>query len=97
MNVGKAVIGTMATTLLLAYSGGYATLLMAFMAKNTNEFALININYISSEILNIIVGSFGLVLTAPLTAIIGGFILSFEKKNIIKINKKAKNVSKLEL
>ncbi|MDO7976978.1 YibE/F family protein [Oceanotoga teriensis] len=96
-NVGKAVIGTMATTLLLAYSGGYATLLMAFMAKNTNEFALININYISSEILNIIVGSFGLVLTAPLTAIIGGFILSFEKKNIIKINKKAKNVSKLEL
>ncbi|MDN5341295.1 MAG: hypothetical protein PWP28_170 [Oceanotoga sp.] len=97
LNVGKAVIGTMATTLLLAYSGGYATLLMAFMAKNTNEFALININYISSEILNIIVGSFGLVLTAPLTAIIGGFILSFEKKNIIKINKKAKNVSKLEL
>ena len=32
-NVGKAVIGTMTTTLLLAYSGGYLTLLMLFMTE----------------------------------------------------------------
>jgi len=73
-NVGKAVIGTMTTTLLLAYSGSYLTLLMSFMAQGVDTSAMINISYISSEILKTIVGSFGLILTAPLTAIIGGFI-----------------------
>jgi uncharacterized membrane protein len=90
LNVGKAVIGTMTTTLLLAYSGGFATLLMAFMAQGVNEMALLNINYISSEILNIIVGSFGLVLTAPFTAFIGsiiinhGFILNKSLKSLFQ-------------
>lgn len=73
-NVGKAVIGTMATTLLLAYSGSFLILLMVFMAQGTNPFAMLNINYIASEILNTLVGSLGLVLTAPFTAIIGSVI-----------------------
>jgi uncharacterized membrane protein len=90
INVGKAVIGTMTTTLLLAYSGGFATLLMTFMAQGVTEMALLNINYISSEILNIIVGSFGLVLTAPFTAFIGsiiinhGFILNKSLKSLFQ-------------
>ena len=32
LNVGRAAMGTMTTTLLLAYSGGYVALLMVFMA-----------------------------------------------------------------
>lgn len=37
MNVGRAAMGTMTTTLLLAYSGGYIALLMTFMAaRHTN-------------------------------------------------------------
>lgn len=32
MNVGRAAMGTMTTTLLLAYSGGYVALMMTFMA-----------------------------------------------------------------
>ena len=35
MNVGRAAMGTMTTTLLLAYSGGYVTLMMVFMAQGT--------------------------------------------------------------
>ena len=31
MNVGRAAMGTMTTTLLLAYSGGYITSLMVYM------------------------------------------------------------------
>ncbi|SDC76138.1 YibE/F family protein [Geotoga petraea] len=93
LNVGRAVIGTMTTTLLLAYSGGFATLLMAFMAQGVNEMALLNINYISSEILNIIVGSFGLVLTAPLTAFLGSIIINHE---FIKENKSLKSLFQKE-
>jgi uncharacterized membrane protein len=74
--VGRAVVGTMTTTLLFAYSGGYLTLLMAFMAQGVNTSAMLNLNYFSSEVLITVIGSFGLVLTAPLTAIIGAFVFT---------------------
>lgn len=73
-NIGRTVIGTMTTTLLLAYSGGFTALLMVFIAQGTPTINILNINYVAAEILHTIVGSFGLVLVAPLTAIIGGII-----------------------
>lgn len=73
-NVGKAVIGTMTTTLLLAYSGGYLTLLMLFISKNSSFIRIINLKIVAAEIMRTIVGSIGLVLVAPLTAVIAGWI-----------------------
>ncbi|MBI9063840.1 MAG: YibE/F family protein [Marinilabiliaceae bacterium] len=72
--VGKSVVGTMTTTLLLAYSGGFTALLMVFMAQGTPFINIVNMNYVSAEFLHTMVGSFGLVLVAPFTAIIGGWI-----------------------
>ncbi|MCL3779031.1 YibE/F family protein [Prolixibacteraceae bacterium JC049] len=72
--VGKTVVGTMTTTLLLAYSGGFSALLMVFIAQGTPVTNMLNLNYVSGEILQILVGSFGLVLVAPFTAIIGSWI-----------------------
>ena len=76
--VGKAVVGTMTTTLLLAYSGGFSALLMVFIAQGTPMINILNLNYVSGEILHTLVGSFGLVLVAPFTAIIGAWV--FTKK-----------------
>jgi len=76
--ISHAVIGTMTTTLLFAYSGSFIFILMAFMIKGTPSATIFNINFIAAEILYTMVGSFGLVLVAPLTAIIGGFL--FTKK-----------------
>jgi uncharacterized membrane protein len=73
--VGRAVVGTMTTTLLLAYSGGYITLLMAFMAQGVPLSNLFNLIYVAAEVLKTVVGSFGLVMVAPFTAIVGGFVL----------------------
>ncbi len=78
--VGRAVVGTMTTTLLLAYSGGYSTLLMIFMAQGTPMLNILNLQYVAAEILNTIVGSFGLVAVAPLTAIAGGFVYKYRSK-----------------
>lgn len=79
MNVGRAAMGTMTTTLLLAYSGGYITLLMVFMAQGTPIDHILNYKYVASEILDTIVGSFGLVTVAPFTAIVAGVILTRQK------------------
>lgn len=79
MNVGRAAMGTMTTTLLLAYSGGYIALLMVFMAQGTPISHILNYKYVSAEILDTIVGSFGLVTVAPFTAFCSALMLSKRK------------------
>lgn len=80
MNVGRAAMGTMTTTLLLAYSGGYITLLMVFMAQGTPVDHILNYKYVSAEILDTVVGSFGLVTVAPFTALTAGLLLTRKKR-----------------
>jgi uncharacterized membrane protein len=75
LSVGRAVIGTMTTTLLLAYSGGYTALLMVFMAQGTPVLNVLNITYVSAEILHVLAGSIGVVLVAPATALAGGMLI----------------------
>ena len=74
--VGRAACGSTTTTLLLAYSGGYLTLMMTFAAQGTSPADFINNPYVASEAVKTIIGSFGLVLVAPLTAALGAAILS---------------------
>jgi len=82
-NIGKVVMGTMTTTLLLAYSGGYIGLLMVFMAQGTPIINILNLKYVSAEIFHTLVGCFGLVTVAPFTAIISGMIFTKRKAEII--------------
>ncbi len=67
--VGRLVIGTQVTTLLLAYSSGYSGLLMTFIAQGIPTVNVLNLSYVAAELAHTLVGSFGLVLVAPLTAI----------------------------
>ncbi|MBC8545710.1 YibE/F family protein [Clostridiaceae bacterium NSJ-31] len=76
LNVGRAAMGTMTTTLLLAYSGGYIALLMVFMAQGTPIYNILNYKYVAAEIIDTVVGSFGLVSVAPFTALTSGFLLT---------------------
>jgi uncharacterized membrane protein len=80
INVGRAVVGTMTTTLLLAYSGGFITLLMAFMAQGVPLANTFNLVYVAAEVLKTLVGSFGLVTVAPFTALIGSLLLTRSKE-----------------
>lgn len=76
INIGRMVIGTMSTTLLLAYSGGYLTMLMVFVSQNTSFTRIVNMKIVAAEIFRILIGSIGLVMVAPITAIIAGVLLS---------------------
>lgn len=76
MNVGRAAMGTMTTTLLLAYSGGYVALLMVFMAQGTPLSNILNYKYVAAELLHTVIGSFGLVTVAPFTALCAGILLA---------------------
>lgn len=87
-NVGRSVIGTMTTTLLLAYSGGFLTLMILFLERDMTLLQILNMKMITSEIIKIIIGSIGLVVVAPMTTYIGAFIYSLEEKKILRIKEK---------
>ena len=79
--IARPVIGSTTTTLLFAYSGGFMFAFMAFMSKGMPFVCILNSNYVAAEILHTIVGSMGLVLTAPLTAVVGGLIYGKTQNN----------------
>lgn len=73
-SVSRSVIGTQTTTLMLAYSGNFLSMLMYFMAQGTPVIDILNYKFVVSEILLTLVGSFGLVTVAPFTALISGWV-----------------------
>ena len=81
LRIGKSVVGTMTTTLLLAYSGGYITLLMMFSSQGTPLVEILNNPLVAAECVKTLIGSFSLVLVAPFTAVFSGFLLHKRQEN----------------
>jgi len=77
--VARQAAGTMSTTLLLAYSAEYTAMIMTFLAQGVPLENVINMVWVSSEVVHTLVGCFGLTLVAPLTVFAGGMLLG--KKN----------------
>ena len=75
MNIGKDVMGTMTNTLILAYVGSAMTIILLFMGFDFKMYDIINQEMIAEEVLRAVAGSFGLVCTIPLTAIISAFMM----------------------
>jgi len=73
--VARQSVGTMSTTLLLAYSAEYTAMIMVFIAQGIPLENIINMVWVSSEIVHTLVGCFGLTLVAPFTVIAGGLLL----------------------
>lgn len=80
MNIGKAAMGTISTTLLLAYTGSCIAMLMVFMAQGTPLVNILNYKYVAAEIVHTVAGSIGLTAVAPLTAVLGGTVLTHSGK-----------------
>lgn len=70
IRIGRSVVGSQITTLLLAYMGSFIAVMMVYMAQGTPLLSILNTQSIASEILHTFVGCMGLVIVSPLTALI---------------------------
>ncbi len=77
LRVGRVVTGTMTPTLLLAYSGSHITMFMIFLAKGLPAANLLNAPFVAAEVLNILVGSFGVIAVAPVTVAVAGLLYRY--------------------
>lgn len=76
MNVGTDLIGTMSNTLIFAYMGLRIILFLTFWGTNIfsgSKIEILSTETISAEMLRLLAGSIGLILTIPITAIASAF------------------------
>lgn len=76
MNVGRAIMGTMANTLILAYVGASAPLLLLYAGYRTPWITIINSDLMATEVVRALAGSIGLVSAIPLTAAASALLMS---------------------
>lgn len=74
MSIGKDIMGTMANTLILAFMGGSLGLILILWGYNMEYVQLINMPFLSVEVIQGIAGSIGIILTVPFTAFIASII-----------------------
>lgn len=75
MNVGKDMMGTMANTLILAFTGSSLSMIILIYSYNVSFNQLINMDMVNIEILQGLTGSLAIILTVPIIAIISSFII----------------------
>lgn len=80
INIGKDIMGSMTNTLVLAYIGSSLTIILLLTVNVTSLMDLLNRELVIVEILKALVGSLGILLTMPLTALICAVLYSRNPK-----------------
>ncbi|MCK9860464.1 YibE/F family protein [Paenibacillus sp. ATY16] len=77
MNVGRDMMGTMATTLILAFTGSSLMSLLVLYAYKVPYDQLVNMNLVTIEVLQGMTGSIGVILTAPIVAFVSSRLMPY--------------------
>jgi len=77
--VGRDIMGTMANTLILAFAGGSLSLILLIWGYQMQYRQMINMPFISIEIIQGLSGSIGIILTVPFTALVSAWLIEKKK------------------
>ncbi len=83
MNVGRDMMGTMANTLILAFTGGALNTMIILYSYDMQYHQVMNMYSIGIEIMRGISGSMGLICTVPLVSLIAAVLVP-KKCNLTK-------------
>ena len=70
MNIGKDMVGTMTSTLVMAFLGSSFVLILYLYSLNLSRYQLLSSAYLSSELISSLSSSIGAILAVPITAFI---------------------------
>ena len=79
MNIGRDAMGTMANTLILAFSGASVNMLLLFQIYDYPLLQIFNTDAMAMEVIRGLAGSMGIILTVPLVAALGAWLMKPEK------------------
>lgn len=81
LTIGRDIMGTMANTLVLAYVGSALAMVLLLIVSDISLLFLLNREMIVVEILQALVGSFGIFFAIPLTSLFAALLLPKGKKD----------------
>jgi uncharacterized membrane protein len=82
MRIGREHVGALVNTLVLAYTGASLPLILYFKLSPTGFGTTINLEIFATEIVRIIVGSIGLILTVPIVTLLAvKFLKGYKSKH----------------
>lgn len=85
LTIGRDIMGTMANTLVLAYVGSALAMVLLLIVSDISLLFLLNREMIVVEILQALVGSFGIFFAIPLTSLFAALLLTRgHKDSLIK-------------
>lgn len=87
MTIGRDIMGTMANTLILAYIGSSLSSVLLMIVNRPSVLYLMNVELVTIELLQAVIGSLGILMTLPLTAFVSALIYS-EKKDSKRLMKR---------
>lgn len=79
MQVGRDAMGTMANTLILAFAGASLNTLILIQTYDVPFLQLVNTDFFCLEVVQSVSGSFGILLTVPLVALISSRLMASDK------------------
>ncbi len=94
LSVGRDIIGTMANTLILAYTGGSIMLMVVWSVYGVSFADMLNKGYIVLEIAKSLCGSIGMVMTIPITAFIASHFIGINPQ-VLKAGEKSAHENEL--
>ena len=80
MNIGRDAIGTMTNTLILAYIGSALAMVLLLAEYNKNLLFLFNMEMITVEVVQAVVGTMGILFAVPSTAVFAAYIYNRRKQ-----------------
>ncbi|MEG1061316.1 MAG: YibE/F family protein [Oscillospiraceae bacterium] len=80
MNVGRDIIGTQISTLVLAYIGGSISVVLLLVAYQNSLMELLNLEIVIIELLQALIGGFTILFTIPATALVCGLMFTRHKQ-----------------
>ena len=81
LSVGRDIIGTMANTLILAYTGGAIMMMVVWSVYGVSYADMLNKGFILIEVAKSLCGSIGMVMAIPLTAFIASRLIVASPKD----------------
>ncbi|MCL2426120.1 MAG: YibE/F family protein [Oscillospiraceae bacterium] len=84
VNIGRDIMGSMANTLVLAYIGSSLSVILLLIVYSENLTDLLNREMVIVELLQAIIGSLGILLAIPLTALTCATFFSKKQANFIE-------------
>lgn len=82
MNIGRDAMGTMANTLILAFAGASLNMLLLFRIFDYPMIQIFNSDAMVMELIRGLTGSMGIILTVPLSAGLGAFLMKGESHGL---------------